>query len=124
MGRTESRRDTEEVGAVVAKGPIIRMLDHSHYLNHVVAQVFDPGQHILSELAEGVHSLLNARHADVALIHPHVFVLPYRLLVLPLIGTQIDIDPIESVVFILPSEVYPSRDAISHATVLQLHLHL
>lgn len=124
VGRTESGRNTEEVGAVVAKGAIVWMFDHSHDLYDIVSQVLDPRQHVLSELAKGVHSFLNARHTDVALVHLHILVLPRGLLVFPLVGTQIDVYSIEGVVFILSGEVYPSRDAISHAAILQLHLNL
>ena len=66
---TVSTAGCEEVVDLVAKASIIRMLHNSHELDDVVAEVLDPGQHVLGELLVGSHTLLGGGDADMGLIH-------------------------------------------------------
>ena len=123
-GCAKPRGDTEEVSAVVAEGSIIGMLDDSHDLDDIVSKIFYPRQHIFSEIAKRMHFFLNTRHADMAFIHFDIHILPLWFLVFPLINAQIDVDSIEGVILILTCVIDPCWDAIHHASVLYLHLHL
>jgi hypothetical protein len=61
------------------------MLDHTHYLDYVVTEVFYSRQDIVLEISERMNFFFNARHADVAFVHLHISVLPFRFRVFPLI---------------------------------------
>ena len=84
LRHAEPGRSGKEIGNLVAKGCIVRMLHDSHDLNGVVTQILDAGQRVLTELIEGADFALLLRHTDVALIDEEI-----------LFGLEVGIRPVE-----------------------------
>jgi hypothetical protein len=61
------------------------VLHDSHYLNHVVAQIDNPGEDLVFEVGKPMHFLLYSTHPDMALVYFEVVVLPRRFGVLELV---------------------------------------
>ena len=59
----------EEIGDLIPERTVIRMLLESHYLDSVIAEVLDMGQHIPSELVESRNLLLLRAHADMTFVN-------------------------------------------------------
>ena len=64
----ETRTHGEEVGDLVTKGTIVRMLLESHYLDGVISKLLDPRKHILAEIIERSDLPLLRAHPDMALV--------------------------------------------------------
>ena len=71
-----------------------------------------------------MHFFFNASHSDVTFIDFNALIRPVRFRIFPLITSQFDVDTIIGVIFVLASEVDPSRDAVCQGAILQSDLDL
>ena len=69
LGRTETRTRREEIGDMVAKRAVIRMLGDGHELDGVVAVRLDARQDVLGEFLVGTYPFGLLRHAHVRLVN-------------------------------------------------------
>ena len=58
----------KEIGDMVSKGSIVRMLLQCHDLDCVVTQLSDSGQHGHPEIQVAVHTRLLTRHTNMAFV--------------------------------------------------------
>lgn len=71
---TESRGNTEEIGAMIAERSIVRVLYNTHDLNNLVTQLLYLRKHMFSKMIEGMNLLLDACHANMTFIDGDSFV--------------------------------------------------
>ena len=69
LGRTETRTWREEIGDMIAKRAVIRMLRDGHKLDGVVAVRLDARQYLLGKLLISPDLPLLLRHTDVRLVN-------------------------------------------------------
>jgi hypothetical protein len=119
---TETRRNTEKVGDVVAERTIIRMLHNTHDLNHIVAQFKHPWNHSVFEISEGVDFEFFTTHTDVGLVDLDVFVLPVGSGIFEVVILQVNVHAIEGFVLVLDGKVDPGRDSVLDLTSTKLDL--
>lgn len=113
VGSTESRGNTEEIGAMIAERSIVRVLYNTHDLNNLVTQLLYLRKHMLSKMVEGMNLLLDACHANMTFIDGDSFVWPFGPLVFPLVIVERDVDAIEDMgSIVLPCKIYPCWDTV------------
>lgn len=87
LRRAISTARREEVVDLIAKTGVVGMLHDSHQLDHIVAKILDPGEHILGELLVGCNPLLGAGDTNMGLVHTSAFgLLGSRMLELVRLG--------------------------------------
>mmetsp|Transcript_34329 Transcript_34329/g.87789 ORF Transcript_34329/g.87789 Transcript_34329/m.87789 type:complete len:515 (+) Transcript_34329:637-2181(+) len=136
VGGAAARRGRKEVGHVVAKGAVVRVLLDGHNLDGVVAIVADARQHILLEVGIRVDDGLLVGHTDVALVDAQraralrARVLEHILLVLlqharcrllqGLVVHAVELDLIP----LLSGKLDPGGNPLEPLAPVGLHLHL
>jgi len=114
-GNTKIRR------AVISEGPIVRMFNDAHYLNYIIAKIFNSRKHFLSEIIKGVNLFFNSTHSNMTLVYLYSCICPSGFFMLPLEVSELDIDSIKGAILILTCEINPSRDTNCVAAILQLN---
>ena len=85
LGCAEAAAGCEEATYVVSEATIVRVFLYSHYLDAVVTELGNPGQHVVAELDVCAYLLCVLRHAYVALVYEEWRGLGLELVHLPLV---------------------------------------
>src|ERR1700744_3184290 len=68
FGRAIATTGGKETSYLISEACVVCVLHNSHQLNRVVTQIFDSGQHILSEFLVRADTLFWSGNADMSLI--------------------------------------------------------
>ena len=114
--------DTKKIWYMVSKWPIVRMLHDSHYLNHIISSFFYPRKNMIFEMSKRMNFCIYPTHSYMTLINFNVLVLPIWLLILKFVFFKLNVNSIITIILILMSVIYPSRDPIFILSRFKLNL--